>query len=715
MRTLLGVVRCETHDDDNEVLTSILECWDLKSGMDNMFERGAVEAGRQVARDPAAAGAVNWIRWRVNRLSCMTGAEIRHRLRRAATIHAERLGFLSSTAVPSDLAHQSRPWVHAGAKVDSRPYLAAADRIVAGRFHLFALQDVELGLPPRWNCDPKTGIEAPCSFGKLLDYRDPRRVGDIKYLWELNRHLHIVTLAQAHVLSGNPRYGRGIRRHLESWFDACPSRMGPNWSSALEVGIRLINWSVAWQLLGGAASPLFQDDEGAGFRRRWLDAVFQHAQFIRGYFSLYSSANNHLIGEAAGLFIAALTWPHWPHTRDWLTEAEEILEREALLQNAPDGVNREQAVSYQQFGLDLLLLPLLAGRANGKRFSVEFESRIEALIEYLASIMDAGGNVPMIGDADDGFAVKLAAPGDFCCYRSLLATGALLFGRGDFKTKAGVLDDKTRWLFGKDADTAFQGQGTAGVQLPVRRAFPEGGYYILGCDFETENEIRLVADAGPLGYQTIAAHGHADALSFTLSIGGMEFLIDPGTYAYHTQSPWRDYFRGTAAHNTLRVDGVDQSRSGGNFMWLRKANAGCSLWVSSAERDLFEGWHDGYMHLTDPVMHRRRIIFDKFVRRIVIEDWLQMAGVHQIELFFHCSDRCRVDPVAGGYRLGQDPRTLVLKLPPAQPATSQLYVGSIAPISGWVSRRYDDKQPAPTISWKARLAGEAVLRTEIMC
>src|SRR5438067_2245559 len=83
-------------------------------------------------------------------------------------------------------------------------------------------------------------------------------------------------------------------RDLESWFEDCPDAMGPNWSSALELGIRLINWSVAWQLLGGAASPLFRDARGLRFRRRWLDAVYQHAQFIHGHFSFYSSANNHL-------------------------------------------------------------------------------------------------------------------------------------------------------------------------------------------------------------------------------------------------------------------------------------------------------------------------------------------------------------------------------------------------------------------------------------
>jgi hypothetical protein len=677
-----------------------------------MSEHDAVDAGSR-PRDPLLAGAMERVIWKINRLRCMPPAEIRHRVWRALAMRAER--WRLHTVPPPELARASRPWFHVPVNVDAARYLAAADRIAAGKLDVFALRDIDLGSPPRWNRDPKTGVEAPLTFGKLLDYRNPQLVGDIKHLWEPNRHLHLVTLAQAYALSGDARYLGVLRRHLESWFTACPDRMGPNWSSALELGIRLINWSAAWQLIGGASSPLFQDDEGARFRRQWLDAVFQHAHFVQGHFSLYSSANNHLIGEAAGLFVGALTWPHWPRARAWLAEAKAILEGESLLQNALDGVNREQAVSYQQFELDLLLLALLAGRANGQKFSAAFESRIEAMIEYLASIMDASGNVPMFGDSDDGLVVRLAQDDGYCRYRSLLATGAILFRRGDFKAKAGKLDDKTRWLFGEGADAAFELLDGAQVELPVRRAFTHGGYYILGCNFESDNEIRLVADAGPLGYQTIAAHGHADALAFTLSVGGKEFLIDPGTYTYHTQGPWRRYFRGTAAHNTLRVDGLDQSQSGGNFMWLRKAHARCTLWRPSDERDVFEGWHDGYMQLPDPVTHRRRITLEKRERRVVIEDTLLMSGVHDIELFFHCSESCRVDPVPGGYRIRQGGHELSLRLPQFADGATRVCVGSVTPICGWVSRRFGEKQPAATISWRGRMAGEGVLRSEITC
>lgn len=659
------------------------------------------------------------LRWRINRLRCMSPAELPHRAVRLIAAHVESIGRLGRAIPAPDREAWAKRWVRVAQGIDAGPYVRAADRIAAGELTVF-----EVGCPttdrvPRWNCDPKTGIEAPLTSGKLLNYRDPRLVGEIKYLWEMNRHLHLVTLAQGYALTREPGHLATLKRHLESWFEACPPGRGPNWSSALEAGIRLINWSIAWQLAGSAAAPFFVGDEGASFKRRWLDSVYEHARFIRGYFSQHSSANNHLIGEAAGLYIASVTWPCWPSLRGWRQVAREILEREALLQSSADGVNLEQAVCYQQFVLDFLLLALLAGRSVGERFSAAYQQRLQAQLVFLASIMDADGNVPMIGDCDDGAVTRLAQSASYSPYRSLLASGALLFGDAALKSKAGGLDDKTRWLFGSGAEEQFARLGAPREPQPPRelprRAFPVGGYYILGCDFESPEEIRLVADAGPLGYRGIAAHGHADALAFTLSLGGLEFLIDPGTYAYHGGGEWRAYFRGTAAHNTLRIDGLDQSETGGDFMWVRHARAACDLWESSAATDIFEGWHDGYLGLADPVLHRRRITLDKRARRVVIEDRLRMSGGHEVELFFHCDERCTVQRTAEGFALQRGSPTLLIDLPRLPGASFQLHRGSLKPLCGWVSRRYDHREPSPTIVWRAQLQGESVLRTELMC
>ncbi|HYS58414.1 MAG TPA: hypothetical protein VEM34_09780, partial [Burkholderiales bacterium] len=97
---------------------------------------------------------MEWFRWRLNRLRCMTPMEVSHRFLRALSMHAERAGLLGSGAVPTpDLAAAPRPWVRATANVDAARYLASADRIAAGKLDVFALRDVDLGSPPRWHRD----------------------------------------------------------------------------------------------------------------------------------------------------------------------------------------------------------------------------------------------------------------------------------------------------------------------------------------------------------------------------------------------------------------------------------------------------------------------------------------------------------------------------------------------------------------------------------
>jgi hypothetical protein len=667
-----------------------------------------------IARELVVSAATG-LAWYWNRLKCMSAGEIGFRVCQLLTARLQRAGFSTVRRVPrfETRGGAGAAFVAPGFTAGGARYTAAADAVLAGKLRVFG-SEYRFSSTPNWNRDPKTGTVAPLAFGKTLNYRDESLVGDIKYLWEPNRHLHLVTLAQAYTQTKERRYVDALRAHVESWLDGCPYLRGPNWTSSLELAIRLINWSIAWQLIGGFESSAFSGSSGLQFRERWLRSIYQHMHFVRGHFSRYSSANNHLIGEAAGLFVGAVTWPYWKECRRWADVAQRLLEREARLQNAPDGVNREQAISYQQFVLDFLVIPALAGRAYGQEFSRDYWQRIEAMVEYLASIMDAGGHVPMIGDADDGYAVRLSQEPDFCPYRSLLATGAILFRRGDFKAKAGKLDDKTRWLLGANAERDYEALPSEPGALPVRRAFADGGYYILGCDFETDQEIRAIVDAGSLGYLSIAAHGHADALAFTLSVGGREFLVDPGTYAYHTQRKWRDYFRGTAAHNTVVVDGENQSVIGGNFMWLRKAVARCDIWEGTAEVDRFVGTHDGYERFEDPVRHRREIRLDKHLRHFFVTDTLECRGAHRVECFWHFSEDCAVTVDGNVLTAVNDGRRIRMFLSDPK-LRFDLCRGQSEPPCGWISRSFDVKVPTVTarVAWEGN--GTTSLMTEILC
>ena len=643
--------------------------------------------------------------WKLNRLRAMSARELRHRGRRFARNWAQSRGFgLIRPAEPS--GRSGAAWVTPLPRgFEAEPYVRAAERCIEGRYRIFALEDDALGFPPAWNRDPKTGLQAPMRFGSSLNYRDARLCGDAKYVWELNRHAELVTLAQAWHLTGRQRYADACRTMLDSWFDQCPYPNGVNWCSSLELAIRLTNWSFAWHLLGGDESPVFDGVSGASLKAAWLGAVRQHCGFIAGNFSEFSSANNHLFGELMGLFVGAVTWPLWPECEFWRETARRRLVEESANQIWGDGVSKEQSTWYHHEVADMMLLVILVGRANAQPFSGEFHDRLAAMLEFIAAVMDVAGHVPAFGDADDAVIARISPTRNGAVYRSVLATGAVVFERGDFARRAGPRDDCTRWLLGDSADARLAALSRDPERGPVRRAFPQAGYYVLGDALDTKREIRIVADAGSLGYLSIAAHGHADALSFTLSAGGRELLIDAGTYAYHTAEAWRAYFRGTAAHNTIRVDGRDQSVSGGSFLWLTHATSRVEEYAIDPNIERLTAWHDGYARLRDPVRHRRRWVLDRERQALTVTDELFCTRSHQIEVFWHFAEDCTVECVGGQVTASSGNVILTMTVPPG--LERMLLHGTTSPISGWRSRDLDRKEPCSTLVLSGRIRGDA--------
>jgi hypothetical protein len=641
----------------------------------------------------------------------MSGAEVAYRMAQKMRRVSEQ--FVSMDVPARDEFAQDFRFLPPFVALTPDAVVGAADRVLAGRYSFFDLEDCDLGDPPQWNRDPLTHRVADTRRASTIDYRDERIVGNIKYLWEANRHLHLPTLAQAYSLTGDARYALGIQRQVDSWIEQCPTGRGPNWCSGLELGIRLINWSIAWQLIGGARSKLFASEEGAAFRDRWLNAVYAQARMVVGNLSRFSSANNHLIGEATGVYIAASTWPLWSEMRVWGETCRDVLEVECIRQNAPDGGNREQAFAYQTFVLDFLILAGIAARAHNEDFSPIYWRRIEVMIDFLASMTDVAGRLPMIGDADDGYVVKLAPEPGFSAHASLIATGAVLFDRPDLAAKAGAADGKTVTLLGVQAARRLgqlKERGRAGFK--PRRQFTEAGYYLLGTAFDTPDEVRILVDSGPLGYLSIAAHGHADALSFTLGVGDREILVDPGTFAYHTEPAWRRYFRSTLAHNTVGIDGLDQSTQAGNFMWTDHATARCIECDVGSDVQRFVGEHDGYARLPDPLVHRREIVFDAVQRTIEVADMLRCEGEHSARRAWHFAEDCLVEKHGEGLRISTG-RTEVIMEPLEPLERVEIHRGGTAEQGGWVSRRFGLKMPGTTVLWHSHVAGVTVLRTRI--
>jgi hypothetical protein len=315
----------------------------------------------------------------------------------------------------------------------------------------------------------------------------------------------------------------------------------------------------------------------------------------------------------------------------------------------------------------------------GKPFSDAYHNRLRCMIEAIPLLTDVGGNLPRYGDGDEGMAVQLQ-PTAWERAGWLYEAGAALLGAVVPVRNPSTLPAR---ILGLTAPA--RNMKAAGSQ-----AFADAGIYVLTRARGTPQEIFVLADAGPLGYLSIAAHGHADALSFTLSVGGLPLLVDPGTYCYHTDLKSRSYFRGTSAHNTLTVDGRDQSQQGGPFLWMRRANAATESWSSTADGAVLVASHDGYRDLG--VRHQRRI--ELAGGRLSLTDSISGGTRRRIEAFFHCDPACQCRVLDDG--------TVEIRRPGAR-AVLKPWPGAAVTVHrggtdhGWFSPRFGVKIPSHTL------------------
>jgi hypothetical protein len=553
-----------------------------------------------------------------------------------------------------------------------------------------------LGFEFDWHRDYRYGRQVEPRFASALNIRDTAVVSDIKYVWEPSRHQYLSALAFA---ANGKQQADYIVRSIDSWLHSNPYLHGVHWTSSLELAERVISWALLYPRI---AVQVASDED---FRRRWFDSIYLHLARIAGNLSLYSSANNHLLGELVGLFVGSSCFDFWPECSAWRSLAQRLLEREILLQVGEDGVNREQAMSYHLFTMELFLLAFAIGRNTGSPFSTAYAERLRAMADFLDTVATSSGDLPWYGDSDDarGFVVSEA--------ESPLEVTMQL---------AGLLFAEPRWLrFRTTATEAARalvpdllGNLDQGLTEPAasRELFRDAG---LACVRTQDGSVGLLMDFGPLGLGSTAAHGHADALSLWLSIDDEYFLIDAGTYAYHSHPEWRTFFRSTAAHNTACIDGHNQSEMAGRFLWSSKANARLLRFEDSSGQVTIEAEHDGYLQLPDPVSHRRTVGFDRATGNISVEDSFRCTGRHEVELFFHMHEEADVLRVSNGEaEVAWRQRRIVFSSSDRH-TQWEIIKGSDNPKLGWRSRRFNQKQAITTLRIRLEIDGSNTVHTHL--
>ncbi|WP_354637395.1 alginate lyase family protein [Kitasatospora camelliae] len=566
--------------------------------------------------------------------------------------------------------------------------VAQADRLMDGHVTYFGVDRDDLAAPDWWR-DPKTGRSAPSGYAFDVPYRDEDAVGDVKQIWEPSRHQYLTVLAAAYAVTGNERYAERVAEHLRSWWAANPPLRGVHWISGIELGIRLLSWVWVRRLLDGwpGAAGLFEDNPVA------LDQIWHHQRWLAAFPSRGSSANNHVIAEAAGQLAAACAFGWFPSSARWRSGALRSLERHLRGNTFPSGLNRELATEYHGLVLELGLAAVAEADAAAVPVPGSVRLVLLRMTDALAAVVDDRLRPPRQGDADDGHGLVVDGAGTDR-WASLLATGEAVFGRLAWWPAVTGTDVRTPLLaallrpYAKD--------GAPAVTRPARRPahFADAGMTIL----RDQSGIWCRCDGGPHGFLSIAAHAHADALSVEVRHDGIEVLADPGTFCYHGQPEWRRYFRSTLAHNTLQVDGGDQSVSGGPFLWTRHARS--RVLVADAS-GAFDGgtarWcaeHDGYR----PSVHRRRVELTAASRELRVVDELR-GPRRAVRLAFHLGPAVTAELTGNRALLtwtrdGED-RSAVLDLPGQ--LTWRAHRGESDPPLGWYSPGFGRKEPATTL------------------
>ena len=584
--------------------------------------------------------------------------------------------------------------------------VAKADRVLRGQFSFLGI-DVEFQDPIPWQQDPSTGRPWPSRFYADLsipfcgNIENRDGLGDVKYVWELNRHEFLINVAKAFYLTGDSRYARRVFQTIESWAQGNPYLQGVNWAGPLEVAVRSLSWLWAYQFVRR------WQDVPAALHWEVIKAFYQHGEYLHRHLEFYSAPNNHLVGEAAALYLLGSFFPEFGQSAAWRRLAWDVLAVEPERQFYADGGSTEHSNHYHHYCLGFFVLAMLTRLRQGEPMPEIMRQRLEAALSFSMWMTTPDGTVPRIGDGDDSRSIRFSdAP--FWDFRGMLGLGAVVFHRPDMKAVAGSCSEDALWLLGPAAYETYQAL-PAQVPAETSRLFPDSGYVILRSGWRRDDH-HLCFDVGPLGaglntWDVPAfSHGHADMLSLTLSAFGRPLLVDAGFYTFSGSPAWNRYCRDVQGRNTISVDGASPAKFNVAGAWSCVARPGPIHQESNGQQVVVAGSHTGFYGVQGRVAHRRAIVWNREAQWL-IRDHLEGEGTHEVEVFFHFAPGTAFaqDDGRGVLISTDDGVHAMLRLLGTDPLRVEIKTGGESPDGGWIATSYGRCVPAPVVRFSDRV------------
>ena len=555
-----------------------------------------------------------------------------------------------------------------------------AERFLNGELKFFDHKFVKTGFPPDWHKDPVSGkrIDAEKHWSEISDDGEV----DIKLIWEPSRFNMVYTLVRAYASTQDEKYAQAFWELIRSWAESNPPNTGPNWMDGQEAALRLLAWTFGFHAF--LDSPSSTPERIAQFT---VMAAAHAERIYKNVDYAISTHSNHTISEALGLWLVGLLFPELNNSEKYLAVGRTILEQESTAQIFPDGSYAMYSLNYHRFILHIYLCAIRLGELNNALFSASLRQRVAKSVDYLYQLIDPEtGQMPVYG-SNDGALVLPLNNCDFTDYRPLLQLGSYLT-KGIRFFESGAWDEPLYWLYGSQS---LQSQVDAPPQ--TSQVYADGGVSILR-GAHSKAIIRCT--------DFRARPSHADQLHMDLWIRGHNIACDAGTYLYSGEGLWRNGLAHTSVHNTVTVDGQDQMKMVSRFTWTNWSHGK----VLKHEENSWQGEHDGYKRLPDPVNHTRMVLSLEGDRWLIV-DYLEGRQLHHYALHWLLSDvTYSVQDALQGYASGFG---VLLSLPGSELSASKILIqlgltegnGEFSVVRadphstrGWRSRYYGEKEPA---------------------
>lgn len=586
---------------------------------------------------------VNKLIWIAKRISVMSSRELIHRFEEQLYLfYLQAVDLLHFTPCKQFSDTQGFSFF---AKADPVPLLKwqldkeYVKQLLSGKIPVYDSELQWSNSDNFWNYAPDTGKIWPTKFFASIPYRQNNPYGDCRIAWEASRLQHLLALAVFAKDNKDEISAKAIEQieaQFFSWIKHNPPYKGIHYIASMECALRLICCCHIF----GYLSEHFKENQK--IQLALVNLISSHANLIENRLSLFSSTGNHTIAEAIGLLYAGLLFPEFTAANKWQQIGLSLLEEQADAQIFQDGGSKEQAFHYLLLVLDIYALA--AELLKHKKLTIpnSISSAVDRGREFLDKFNLTGNNIPSIGDSDNGYALSK-------------------FMSINWSEKLPESDIAT---------------------------LNESGYTIYN---DIKNNFRLILDHGPLGMAPSFGHGHADALSVLLDVSQQNILIDPGTGSYLGDLEMRRYFRSTAAHNTVVVDGLDQAQQKTPFMWSSPYQA--ELVHSSTDNNCvirLLAKHNGYNHIG--VTHYRGITI--LNNQVLIMDFLQGNSTHHLQI---------------NWNLGTEPKTIsdgTVVFDAHETEVKMEFSGGElilnkgvkTPFNAWLSNVYGEHSPCPKIS-----------------